>query len=336
MFLPILHRSEYTLPEEVPGIVEAMVQSINSNTEYSLADIRPLQNPPKISVDVIAYPAIMLNWREAVPLYCKLNFEKPQAAYDRGMKLKKSIMERKGKRQTQKYCQTEVKAWLAQCAYPKAPKAPLGKRFCECCNPKPPKNSSLTPTAVATPLLSPCTSATPVTPSYEDAISPVPTFGGGVTPEADSALTPLFQFAPTEFSTPSISFTGSNHSSTETGSWTFGVRMADGFGESALASCSPHRCPLPSPVLTSVPSPVLTPKTQRWADETATRKRAERQARLFESERNEARQGHATTKVSIVVQMSVVVCIASYCYLKVTPPPPPHTLFADQAEGYHD
>ena len=187
MFLYILHRSEYTLPEEVPGIVEAMVQSINSNTEYSLADIRPLQNLSKISVDVIAYPAIMLNWREAVPVYCKLNFDKPQAAYNRGMKLKKSIMERKGKRKTQKYCQIEVKAWLAQCAYPE-PKAPLGKRFCEC-NPKPPKNSSLAPTAVAIPLLSPCTSAIPVTPSYEeDAISPIPTFGGGVAPEADSVF----------------------------------------------------------------------------------------------------------------------------------------------------
>ena len=138
MFLPILHRPEYTLPEEVPGIVEAIVQSIKSNTEYSLADIRPLQNPSKISVDVIAYPAIMLNWREAVPVYCKLNFDKPQAAYNRGMKLKKSVMERKGKRKTQKYCQIEVKAWLAQCAYPE-PKAPLGKRFCECCNPKPPR-----------------------------------------------------------------------------------------------------------------------------------------------------------------------------------------------------
>ena len=104
MFLPILHRPEYTLPEEVPGIVEDMVQSIKFNTEYSLADIRPLQNPSKISVDVVAYPAIMLNWREAVPVYCKLNFDKPQAAYNRGMKLKKSTMERKGKRKTQKYC----------------------------------------------------------------------------------------------------------------------------------------------------------------------------------------------------------------------------------------
>ena len=97
MFLPILHRPEYTLPEEVPGIVEAIVQSIKSNTEYSLADIRPLQNPSKISVDVIAYPAIMLNWRDAVLLYCNLNLEKPEAAYQRGMNLKKFIVERKRK-----------------------------------------------------------------------------------------------------------------------------------------------------------------------------------------------------------------------------------------------
>jgi hypothetical protein len=129
MLWPIPHRSEYTLPEEVPGIVEAMVQSIKSNTEYSPADIRPLQNPSKISVDVIAYPAIMLNRREAVPLYCKLNPENPEAVYQRGMNLRKIIVERKRKRQTQKYCLTEVKAWLAQCAYPKAPKAPSGKSF---------------------------------------------------------------------------------------------------------------------------------------------------------------------------------------------------------------
>jgi hypothetical protein len=210
MFLPILHRPEYTLPEEVPGIVEAIVQSIKSNTEYSLADIRPLQNPSKISVDVIAYPAIMLNWREAVPVYCKLNFDKPQAAYNRGMKLKKSIMERKGKRKTQKHCQIEVKAWLAQCAYPE-PKAPLGKRFCECCNPKPPKNSSLAPAAVAIPLLSPCTSAIPVTPSYEeDAISPIPTFGGGVAPEAeaDSAFFWSRKYAHSTFHTNRLKETG--------------------------------------------------------------------------------------------------------------------------------
>ena len=101
MCWPILHRSEYTLPEEVPGIVKAMVQSVKSNTEYSLADIRPLQNPSKISISVhvIAYPAIM----QAVPLYCKLNLENPEAAYQRGMNLKTIIMERKRKRQPRSY-----------------------------------------------------------------------------------------------------------------------------------------------------------------------------------------------------------------------------------------
>ena len=49
-----------------------MVQSIKLNTEYSVADIHPFQNPSSISVDVVAYPAAMLNYEQALPLYSKL------------------------------------------------------------------------------------------------------------------------------------------------------------------------------------------------------------------------------------------------------------------------
>jgi hypothetical protein len=243
---------------------------------------------------MLAYPAMMLNWEEVLPLYRKLMPGKEDAAYRRGMRLKPFILERTKKTGKKQYfCQAQVAAWLAAPAFPRTPKAPGGRSFCECCNPKPKKSTTPAP-AVASPYLPPsCTSITPTTPSYEDSISPIPTFGGGFPLTAEAGLLPLFQFSPTDFTIPTLPFMSASHTLTETKSSTYGVGIDEKFGESAIVSCAPSK----KATGTCIPSPVLTPNSRRFTEEVAKRKVAERRNILLEFEKKGEVKRHSATKV---------------------------------------